>query len=173
LSTFLEKLLALPAEILGGEGEKVGFRPIRTEEELAYAVFGCSIPAEQQALVNPAGFSIGRAYLDPDNNLPCLIIADGKPVGFISLLRWLGDGDAVSWSYYIDEREQSRGFGKAAAAHAVRVLSAAFPDKPIKLSAEETNTKAHGLYRALGFVLLDERDGDDLIFAHPAKEICK
>ncbi|MBR6006691.1 MAG: GNAT family N-acetyltransferase [Clostridia bacterium] len=168
MSSFREKLLALPAELFCGEGEKVGFRPIRTEAELVYAIFDCSIPAEQQELVNPAGFSIGRAYLDPDNNLPCLIIAEGRPVGFISLLRWRGKGDAVSWSYYIDEREQGRGFGKASAAKAVHLLNAAFPEKPIKLSAEEANRKAHALYRSLGFVLLDEKDGDDLVFCRPA-----
>ncbi len=170
MSTFREKLLALPPELFRGEGEETGFRPIGTEEELAYAVFGCSISAEQQLLVNPAGFSIGRAYLDPDNNLPCIITEGNRPVGFISFLRRLVDSDAVSWSYYIDEREQGRGLGKAAAAHAVRVLSAAFPDRPIKLSAEEANTKAHALYRSLGFVLLDEKDGDDLVFAYFAKE---
>lgn len=34
----------------------------------------------------------------------------------------------------------------------------------IKLAAEASNAKAHALYRSLGFGLLNERDGDDLVF---------
>lgn len=142
----------------------VSIRPLRTEADLIYATTDCQLTEEQQDLVNPAWFSIGRAYLRPEDNVPCLICADGEPVGFISLGRWLPKGDANTWSFYIDRDHQGRGYGRRAARLAVRILQAADPAKPIKLAAEQSNELARRLYPSLGFSLLPERDGDDLVF---------
>ncbi len=144
---------------------RVTIKPIETEEELAYAVFFCELKEEQKEFVNPAGFSIGRAYLSREDNLPCLIFAeDKKPVGFINLCRWLGEGDAYSFSFYIDKDHQGKGYGKSAASTAVRILKAADPSKQVKLSAEKGNTRAHKLYVSLGLKKLPELDGDDFVF---------
>ena len=160
---FSEALRQLPAALFAGE--KVAFRPIQSERDIAYAVMECQLTDQQRALVNPAGFSIGRAYLDPGNNFPCLICTtQGRPIGFIHFLRWRGEGAAVSWSFYIDRRHQGQGYGRAAAALAVQLLKAAFPEENIKLSTEVANLKAQALYRSLGFQQLDETDGDDLVF---------
>ena len=162
-NTFFETLSALPADAF--ENDTVSFRLIRNAADLAYAVIECQLTEEQKELVNPAGFSIGRAWLDPNGNFPCVICSrGGKPVGFINLLTWLGGGDGVSWSFYIDAGEQGKGYGRAAARLAVKVLKAAFPDKQIKLSTEVDNTKAQELYLSLGFHKLEEMDGDDLVF---------
>ena len=144
---------------------RVTIKPIETEEELAYAVFFCELREEQKEFVNPATFSIGRAYLSREDNLPCLIYAeDKKPVGFINLCRWLGEGDAYSFSFYIDKDHQGIGYGKSAASTAVRILKAADPSKQVKLSAEKENTRAHKLYVSLGLKKLPELDGDDIVF---------
>ena len=146
-------------------GDGVCIRPIKTQEELAYAIFGCQLDEEQKELVNPAGFSIGRAYLFPEDNVPCLIYNENRePVGFISLCKWLGNGDAYSWSYYIGKEYQSKGYGRNAAALAIRILEAADPQKPIKVSSENCNEKAHCLYLSLGFQKLPELDGEDIVF---------
>ena len=167
MENFADRLRALPAACFCGEG--VVIRPIEDEDDLWYAVAECRLPPEQAELVNPAGFSIGRAWLDPSSNLPCVIAAaDGTRVGFITLRRWgtseANAQDAFNWSYYIDTRYQGRGLGRAAAALAIRILKAAYPDTPIKLSTEACNGRAQRLYRSLGFTLSDERDGDDLVF---------
>ena len=163
MHSFRDALAQMPDDLFANE--RVLFRPVRTEDDLAYAVIVCRLTEEQQELVNPAGFSIGRAYLKPQDNYPCVICStDGKPVGFIHFLRWLGAGDGTSWSYYIDCREQGRGYGKAAASLAVQVLKAAFPAEMIKIAVEKDNTRAQTLYRSLGFQKLDELDGDDLVF---------
>lgn len=161
-----DRLERFPAETY--IGEKVSFRPIRTEEDLAYAIFECHLTKEQEDLVNPAGFSIGRAYLHPENNYPCLIISHAdRPVGFIDLCTWLGTGEreAFSWSYYIDARHQGKGYGRSAARLAIQLLKAADAQVPIKLATEANNSKAQELYLSLGFRQLDELDGDDLVFA--------
>lgn len=154
----------LPVEAYVGEG--ISFRPIRTEADLAYAIFDCQLTEEQQELVNPAGFSIGRAYLHPENHCPCLILNEAdQPVGFIDLDMWLGQGTAFHWSYYIDREQQGRGYGRKAAQLAVRIFRSIDPDMRIKLSTEANNLKAQRLYLSLGFRKLDELDGDDLVFA--------
>ena len=146
-------------------GSRVRFRPLETEEDLIYACYKCQLTDEQRELVNPAWFSIGRAYLFPEDNYPCLICGErGEPVGFINLDTWLGEGDAYSWSFFIDKRQQGKGYGKAAARLAIRLLKAADPEKPIKLAAEKDNERAQRLYASLGFQLLPELDGDDLVF---------
>lgn len=148
------------------QGDGVCIKPIETQDELIYAIFECQLNEEQTELVNPAGFSIGRAYLFPGDHVPCLIYDERKePIGFISLCKWLGKGDdCYSWSYYIDRNHQGKGYGRKAAGLAIRILKAADPKKTIKLSTEKSNEKAQRLYLSLGFQMLPEFDGDDLVF---------
>lgn len=143
---------------------QVSIRPIKTEADLIYATMDCQLTEAQRDLVNPAWFSIGRAYLFREDNLPCLIYADGQPVGFINLDKWLAKGDAWSWSFYVDKGHQGKGYGRRAARLAIRLLKAADAAKPIKLATERDNQRAQSLYASLGFQLLPERDGDDLVF---------
>lgn len=144
---------------------RVTIRPLKSESDLIYAAYECQLDDSQKELVNPAWFSIGRAYLFREDNYPCIICNEQMtPIGFINLCKWLGEGDAYSWSYYIDKSYQGKGYGKSAAEASVRLLKAADPDKPIKLATEKGNEKAQRLYRSLGFRQLPERDGDDLVF---------
>ena len=145
--------------------ETVGIRRIENDDDLWYAVAECRILPEQEEYVNPAGFSIGRAYLAPKDNVPCVICkADGERIGFIVLRKWSGSDRGFNWSYFIDRKFQGKGYGKAAAKLAVKILRAAYPEMPIKLSAEAGNIRAQKLYRSLGFTESDELDGDDLVF---------
>lgn len=143
----------------------VCFRPIETEADLFYATYECELTEEQRELVNPTWYSIGRAYLRREDNYPCLILNErDEPIGFINLCRWLAAGDAYSWSFYIDRRQQGKGYGRSAAQLAVRILKAADPYKPIRLATESDNVNAQKLYLSLGFTKLPEKDGDDLVF---------
>ncbi len=143
----------------------VKLRPLSTEADLIYAGYDCQLTEEQRELVNPFWLSIGRAYLFREDHYPCIIeTASGEPIGFILLLRWLGSGDAYSWSYFIDRRHQGKGYGRQAAALAIHLLKSADPHKQIKLSTEARNTTAQALYLSLGFRKLDEIDGEDLVF---------
>ena len=147
------------------QNEYVKIRPITTQSDLIYLGCDCQLTDEQQELVNPFWFSIGRAYLFRDNNYPCIIYNDhNAPVGFINLCKWLGSGDAYSWSYYVDINQQGKGYGRHAAELAIHILKATDPEKMIKLSTEVCNEKAQKLYLSLGFEKLAEMDGDDLVF---------
>ena len=147
------------------ENDYIKIKPLTTQADLIYAGFDCRLAEEQQELVNPFWFSIGRAYLFRDDNYPCIIYnACNEPVGFINLDKWLGSGDAYSWSYFIDKDHQRMGYGKQAARMAIRILKAANPNIPIKLATEQSNSAAQRLYLSLGFEKLAELDGDDLVF---------
>lgn len=143
----------------------VKIKPISTMSDVIYAGCDCQLTDEQKELVSPFWFSIGRAYLFREDNYPCVIYnACDEPVGFINFSKWLADGDAYSWSYFIDKDRQGKGYGKHAARLAVHILKVASPNKCIKLATETHNTKAQQLYTSLGFKLLSEMDGDDLVF---------
>ena len=160
LRTDLERLAAVY-----WQNAHIKIRPIATESDLIYAGYDCQLTDEQKELVNPFWFSIGRAYLFKEDNYPCIIYnSNDEPVGFINLDKWLGTGDAYSWSYYIDKRHQGKGYGKLAAQLAIHVLKSANPDKKIKLATEANNAKAQTLYISLGFERLSEMDGDDIVF---------
>ncbi len=64
-------LAALPQDTWSSA--HVCFRRIQEDEDLWYAVAECKITPEQEEFVNPAGFSLGRAYLAPEDNVPCVI----------------------------------------------------------------------------------------------------
>jgi ribosomal protein S18 acetylase RimI-like enzyme len=158
-----EKWDGLPLDILTGGGLTI--REVRDDGDLWFATAECALAPGQEELVNPAGFDIGRAYLNPADNVPCVIcLEDGTRIGFIVFRMWLAAGTAYSWGYHLDRNWQGRGYGERAARLAIRILKAMGGDMPIKLSAEVENTRAQRLYERIGFHRLDELDGDDLVF---------
>ena len=70
----------------------------------------------------------------------------------------------IESSFFVNKAHQGKGYGRRAARLAIRLLKAADAAKPIKLAAERDNQRAQSLYASLGFHLLPERDGDDLVF---------
>ena len=50
------------------ENDYVKIKPLTTQADLIYAGFDCRLTEEQQELVNPFWFSIGRAYLFRDKD---------------------------------------------------------------------------------------------------------
>ena len=143
----------------------ITIKPLTTESDLIYAAYECRLTGEQQELVNPAWFSIGRAYLFPEDNYPCIICSEKEgSIGFINFGRWLGQGDACTWSFFIDTAHQGKGYGRRAAEAAIRILKRSGAAKQVKLAAEKDNAGAQRLYASLGFALLPELDGDDLVY---------
>lgn len=158
-----ERWDGLSPEAFTGGGLTI--REVRDDDDLWFVTAECSLAPGQEELVNPAGFDIGRAYLNPADNVPCVIcLEDGTRIGFIVFRVWLAAGTACSWSFHLDRNWQGRGYGERAARLAVGIIKAMDSSMPIKLSAEADNLKALRLYEKLGFQRLDELDGDDLVF---------
>ena len=68
---FSNKVKNLPKEIFASE--TVSIKNIENDDELWYAVVECKITPEQEKNVSPCGFFLGRAYLAPNDNVPCVI----------------------------------------------------------------------------------------------------
>ena len=160
MATFQERFDRLPSEVFTMEG--ISIAPIRDDYDLWFATVECTLAPGQEDYVNPAGFTIGRAYLRPDANIPCIIWRGESRIGYIVFRKWVGS-EATSWSYFLDKDWQGKGFGKTAAKLAVQILKAAGLSE-IRLSTEAENKRAQRLYRSIGFQMLDEKDGDDLVF---------
>ena len=160
MKTLKHNICKLSADAFSLDG--ISIRPIADDWDLWYAVVECRLAPGQEDFVNPAGFSIGRAYLNPEDNVPCIIRLGEERIGYIVLRKW--NSSANSWSYYLDKDWQGKGYGRTAARLAVQILKAAEPNVPIKLSAEAANEKAHRLYRSIGFRHNREMDWDDLVF---------
>ena len=158
-----ERIEALPDSVF--VRDEIRISPIRDDYDLWYATVECRLAPGQEDFVNPAGFSIGRAYLRPEDHVPCIIRHNNCRIGYI-VLRKCSDTKATSWSYYLDATHQGKGLGRAAAHLAVQILKAAAPEQPIKLSTEKDNVKAQNLYRSIGFRLSSQMDGDDLVFVY-------
>ena len=145
-------------------GERVTIRPLNSEEDLIYAAHECKLKDEQRDLVNPVWFSVGRAYLSYENHLPAIIYNEkDERIGFICFSVWVGSGDAYTWSFFLDERYQGLGYGLDTVRTAVKMIKATDQKRAIKLALEVANVRAHRLYEKIGFRLLDEKDGDDLV----------
>ena len=144
--------------------DELHISPIRDDYDLWYATVECRLASGQEDFVNPAGFSIGRAYLHPEDHVPCIIWHGTHRIGYIVLRKW--SDNATSWSYYLDAHHQGKGFGRTAACLAVQILKAAAPEQPIKLSTEINNFKAQRLYCSIGFRVSSEMDGNDLVFVY-------
>ena len=145
----------------------VWIKPIEDETDLWYAVEECKITSGQMEYVNPASFSVGRAYLDPENNVPCVIYNnENKRVGFISFRKIVLNKKGFNWSFYIDKNYQNKGLGRATAESAIKTLKNVDSNMPIFLTTEQNNELAQRLYINLGFRKADFLDGDDLVFIH-------
>ena len=163
LISFYEKISNIEPSLF--LNEKIAVRRISGDDDLWVATVECALDPTQRELVIPAGFSIGRAYLNPCDNYPCVILDKrGKRIGFINFCKWLASGEATTWSYYIDKNSQGNGYGKSMAEMAVRLLKCACPDLPVKLAVDIGNEKAMNIYKSLGFHDSGEFDGDEHIF---------
>ena len=148
--------------------ERILFKPLETERDL-WSMGDLYLPEDQADLVNPLWFSLGRAYIKPHENLPCLILRkeDNKVIGFIQICRFLGcEEEATSWSCFIVPEYQGVGYGKESVILATKILKRAFPELKIKVAVEQANTKAQGLYNDLGLSFTGEMDGNDLVFSY-------
>ena len=150
--SFIRTIKSQPAELF--IGENIFFRLIENEDDLKYAILFCKVKPHQDEDVWPAGFSIGRAWLNPDNNAPFVVCnKSGEKVGFIQLINHPGDTEYFSWSVMIDAQHQGNGYGTQATALAVKVLKTIAPEKEIVLDVVAENKSACALYEKLGFTL--------------------
>ena len=135
------------------------------------------VAPEQEDFVASNTESIVEAYTTVAAGgaaLPFGVYADGDPVGFVMLgyddlpdeeNPSVSAGNYTVWRLMIDEKQQGKGYGKAALGLALDYIRS-FPCGPAKLcwlSYEQENTAAAALYHAFGFSENGEYDGDEIV----------
>ena len=139
------------------------------------------VAPEQEDFVATNTQSIVEAYTTVAAGgvaLPFGVYADGEPVGFVML--GYGDlpdeetpsvaaGNYTVWRLMIDEKQQGKGYGKAALGLALDHVRS-FPCGPAKqcwLSYEPENAGAAALHHSFGFAENGEYDEDEVIAVLP------
>ena len=132
----------------------------------------------QKRFVAPNNISIIEAYLaivENGNVFTFGIYNDDAPVGFLMIgfdvnsddegAPRIAKGNYNIWRLMIDKKFQGKGYGKEAIELALEFINT-FPCGTAKycwLSYESDNNVAQQLYKSVGFVETDERDGEEIV----------
>ena len=132
----------------------------------------------QRNFVATNNSSIIEAYIVITENNHVLtfgIYNNDTPVGFLMIgfdvnsddecAPKIAKGNYNIWRLMIDKKFQGRGFGKKAMDLALEFINT-FPCGTAKycwLSYESDNDVAHKLYKSVGFVETDEKDGEEIV----------
>lgn len=132
----------------------------------------------QKSFVATNNSSIIEAYIAITENNHVFtfgIYNDDKPVGFLMIgfdvnsddegAPRIAKGNYNIWRLMIDKKFQGKGFGKKAMELALEFINT-FPCGTAKycwLSYESENDVARQLYKSVGFVETDEKDGEEIV----------
>lgn len=103
----------------------------------------------QADFVSTNTLSLAKAYVFYDRVTPFAIYNDDTMVGFIMLRR--EQKGYFIWQFMIDERYQSRGYGKLAMNQAMEWMKKDRNCHEIYLTYKEGNDRAEKLYASFGF----------------------
>jgi len=125
-----------------------------------------SVTSEQKQYIASNAASLIAAKNNAEVARPFAVYADGRMVGFAMFAFDENNDDPEDkywlWRFMIDEKEQGKGYGKAALAETVKYFREHNADI-ITLSTKETNTKALGLYHRFGFSENGQRNDDEIV----------
>ncbi len=113
------------------------------------------VSAAQTAFVAPNVMSIAQSKIYPDVS-PMAVYAGEEMVGFVLFGLDTDDGRFYLVRLMIDERQQGKGYGKAAVYAVIERLKEVENCREIYLSFVPENTNAERLYESIGF----ERTGE-------------
>ena len=120
------------------------------------------VSERQQTYVANRTVLLARAYAYKEQRSRAFFVCDGDtPIG-MGLYYDLTEMDCYDFSqFFIDERYQGRGYGRAATRLILDELRRDGKYKKVTLCYIEGNTAAETLYRSFGFRETD-RDGDEI-----------
>ena len=132
----------------------------------------------QKSFVATNNSSIIEAYIAITENNHVFtfgIYKDDTPIGFLMIgydvnsddegVPMIAKGNYNIWRLMIDKKFQGKGYGKKAIELALEFINT-FPCETAKycwLSYESENDLARQLYKSVGFVETDERDGEEIV----------
>jgi diamine N-acetyltransferase len=95
---------------------------------------------------------------------PLAITLDEQVIGF---LMWAVDPADGNWCWLggilVDQHYQGRGYGRQAVQAAIGLLATVHGHQSFALSYQPANTVAKHLYAIIGFIEMDEWEGDEVV----------
>ncbi len=105
----------------------------------------------QLAFVSTVVHSLAQAWLYRETAFPFAIYANNTLVGFVMLGYYKDREQYTLWKFLIDEKYQSKGYGKKALQLAINYLVKEFNAKEIYAGVSIGNDVAKHLYISFGF----------------------
>ena len=119
------------------------------------------VAEDQKDFVTSNDISLARAVASYDKVTPFAIYNDDIMVGFIMLRYNVGYNNYLIWQLMIDERYQSKGYGKKGINLAIEWMKKEDRCYEIVLTYKEENRLAESMYTKLGFKKMgDVVDGE-------------
>ena len=106
---------------------------------------------DQKGFVAHNSISLSQAYVFKEC-VPFAVLDETEPVGFCMYAPDDSDGSTWILRLMIDEKHQSRGYGRRAMELLLDKIKEDRPHHVIYLSFEPENIRARGLYESLGFI---------------------
>lgn len=125
-----------------------------------------SVSSEQEQYIASNTGSLDAAGNSPGIARPFAVYADGRMVGFTMFAFDENNDDPEDkywlWRFMIDEREQGKGYGRAALAEIIRYFRKHGADI-ITLSTKKNNKRALDLYHRFGFSENGQMNDDEAV----------
>ncbi|MBD7969222.1 GNAT family N-acetyltransferase [Paenibacillus gallinarum] len=105
----------------------------------------------QKDWVRSVSYALSLAYVHGEAAVPFAIYDDDKIIGFVMLRNNRECNNFLLWQFMIDERFQSKGYGKAALKSVIEWIKSTTNCHEIVVSYYKGNEVAGKLYRDFGF----------------------
>ncbi len=126
-------------------------------------VIKLKVSEEQQSFVATNVFSIAESKVLPEC-IPLAIYDEEELVGFAMYAMDRDDKEYWIYRLMIDEKHQSKGYGRAAMEALIKRISTDKEHHIIYISFEPENERAKALYESLGFVPDGRMIEDEIIY---------
>ena len=94
---------------------------------------------------------------------PLAVYLNEQVIGFMMWTTDPADGSCWLGGILVDQGMQKRGYGKQAVQAAITMLNGKYGHRNFALSYQPANLIAKHLYSKLGFIEMNEREGDEIV----------
>jgi diamine N-acetyltransferase len=138
----------------------ISLRPVNQDNWRAVANLG--VAENQRQFVAEPSYYLALCCYGGDWQ-PLAIYLDDHVIGFMMWATDPADGSCWLGGILVDNDMQRRGFGTQAVLTAIAMLEREYGYQDFALSYQPSNLVAQNLYRRLGFVETNEREGAEVV----------
>ena len=146
---------------------QVALRPVN--EDNWRNVANLKVSEAQRKFVAEPGYYLALCCYGNDWH-PLAIYLDEQVIGFMMWAIDPADGSCWLGGIFVDQGMQKRGYGKQAVQAAITMLNGKYGYRNFALSYQPANLIAKHLYSKLGFIEMNEWEGDEIVARLSLKE---